>query len=202
MSLSEKKLLHTPFGKARLDKGYYVIKTSKEGNHNQPLHRLIYENFYGFKIPDGFIIHHKNGNKLDNCILNLQLLNNKEHRHIHGSGENNPFYGKTHSEETKNKMRYAKEGIHMEKEIATQISHTMNTSGFYRVSTKPCKNCKLGFSWCYQYYDEFNKKSISSVDLLKLKEKVIAKELDWKIIDAHNAQLICNEFNYDLKELT
>ena len=29
----EKSILHTKFGTARLEKGYYVIKTSKEGNH-------------------------------------------------------------------------------------------------------------------------------------------------------------------------
>lgn len=31
-------------------------------------HRIIFENFYNIKIPNGYVIHHINGNKLCNEI--------------------------------------------------------------------------------------------------------------------------------------
>lgn len=90
------EILHTKFGKAKIDDdGYYIIISYKEGNRHKRLHRLIYEDFYGCKIPKGYQIHHKNGNKLDNCILNLQLIKPSEHTRLHNGnqkGENNYNY--------------------------------------------------------------------------------------------------------------
>lgn len=75
--------LNTKYGKVRINKkGYYRIITSKEGNWGKYLHRLIFEDFYGY-IPNGYDVHHKNGNKLDNCILNLQLIRHDKHTSIH-----------------------------------------------------------------------------------------------------------------------
>lgn len=112
------EVLHTKFGKAkRYDNhdGYYIIISRKEGNDKRKLHHLIWEDFYGCKIPKGYHIHHKNGNKLDNCILNLQLIKASEHAKLHGNnqrGENNPNYGNptnyTHSKETREKMSKAR----------------------------------------------------------------------------------------------
>ena len=36
--------------------------------------------------------------------MNLQLLTKSEHHRLHSTGENNPFYGRKHSEETKRKI--------------------------------------------------------------------------------------------------
>ena len=68
------EVLHTKFGNAKINcRGYLAITSRKEGNNAKKLHRLMWEDFYG-EIPEGYVIHHKNGNKLDNCILNLQLM--------------------------------------------------------------------------------------------------------------------------------
>ena len=75
--------LNTKYGKARInEKRYYKIITSKEGNYGKSLHRLIFEDVYG-EIPKGYDIHHKNGDKLDNCILNLQLIRHDKHASLH-----------------------------------------------------------------------------------------------------------------------
>src|SRR5574343_1332800 len=48
------------------------------------LHRKVWEFFKG-KIPSGFEIHHKDYNKANNNITNLELLPSKTHRILHAS---------------------------------------------------------------------------------------------------------------------
>lgn len=53
------------------------------------------------------IFHHKNENKLDNRPENLEVMTFAEHCKHHGeelTGEKNPMYGKSHSDETKRKI--------------------------------------------------------------------------------------------------
>ena len=85
-------------------------------------------------------------------------------RNSQNIGPNNPFYGKHHSEETKRKM-----------------SLSRNSTGYRRVSLVICPDCKSGKKYRYQYYnDDGNRKEISSVNLEKLKEKVLEKGLPWE----------------------
>ena len=93
------KVLKTKYGTIKIyNHGYYQIISRKEGNRSKLLHRLIFEDFYGFKIPDGYVVHHKDGNKFNNCILNLQLLSKKEHVSLHHKDKNV-------SEESKRKIK-------------------------------------------------------------------------------------------------
>jgi hypothetical protein len=115
-----KKVLHTKFGIAKVYRDYYRISTSKEGNYQEYLHRLIWKDFYKCEIPKGFVIHHKDGNKLNNCILNLQLMRSFDHLSIHHKGL-------THSEESKLKMSKAKKGRFTGKD-------NWNHKDYYRVA--------------------------------------------------------------------
>ena len=45
------------------------------------------------------------------------------------------------------------------------------------------KTCKQGFVWRYLYYEDRKQRSISSVDLNKLEQKVKAKGLKWECIN-------------------
>jgi hypothetical protein len=108
--------LHTKFGTAKIGKnGYYLITSGKEGNNTKYLHRLIWEDFYGCEIPKGYVIHHKNGNKLDNCILNLQLMRKADHDKIHNTG-------KTLSDEHKQKISEAQKDKTLSEETKQKIS--------------------------------------------------------------------------------
>lgn len=101
--------LKTKFGNAKIEKGYYKITSRKEGNKGKLLHRLIWEDFYGKSIPNGYSIHHKDGNPLNNEIWNLQCCENSKHMRFHAinisdekrlkmsqyfSGDNNPCWKK------------------------------------------------------------------------------------------------------------
>ena len=210
--------LKTKFGVAQIDsKGYYRITSGKEGNNNKFLHRLIFESFYGFKIPKNYIIHHKNGNKTDNCILNLQLMHISLHGKLHNIGKklsektkekiSNSRKGKTLSEKTKKKVatnhaRYWK-GKNRSKKTIEKISKKQTTTGILRVCKDKQKNCKQGFIWCYQYKESRNKNiKIVSVNLLKLKEKVLEKGLNWVIVDKEKAKMTCERYNYNFEEVS
>lgn len=73
----------------RNEKGQFVYTTGagrykrilKDG-HNLQMHRYIWEQKNG-AIPEGYVIHHINGNKLDNRIENLACISTKEHNLIH-----------------------------------------------------------------------------------------------------------------------
>ena len=47
------------------------------------VHRLEIEKFLGRKLLSSEIVHHKDGNKLNNKINNLQILSRSEHAKIH-----------------------------------------------------------------------------------------------------------------------
>lgn len=155
-------MIKTEFGNVRINsKGYYQVTSTKEGNHNKMLHRLVWEDHYGI-IPDGCVIHHKDGNKLNNDIHNLEIMDNFEHNQLHKSGQNNPMYSKNHSLKSKLKM-----------------THSHNKSGYYRVYKQKAKSFKRGFRWVYEVKEDGKRTIITSVDLEKLKEKVKSQGFPW-----------------------
>lgn len=159
-----KTKLKTKYGIATLSNhGYYWITSRKEGNHHKFLHRLIWEDFYSTEIPQGYIIHHKNHIKTDNCILNLQLLDEYSHNLHHNFGENNYWYGKKHSNETKLKM-----------------SKSKNTCGYFRVTKLKSNKYKQGFCWAYQWINECGKTCrIKAKSIELLKQRVLGRNLEW-----------------------
>lgn len=135
--------------------------------------------------------------------------------HADFSGENNPFYGRTHTKESKLKMSSAKKGKPLSEATRKKLSESLkgrvfsdetrrklslaqkgrklsdehrenmikskNSTGFFRVYKRKQKDCTQGFRWVYQYPNELGKISqISSVDLNKLKEKVLNNGLEWR----------------------
>lgn len=134
MKIERQDKIKTEFGTAKImNTGYYRITSKKEGNVNKLLHRLIFEDCYSklygcnYKIPKGFIVHHKDDDKLNNNIFNLELMSDKDHTSLHHkgvkmseesrakmskakSGKNHPMYGKHLSEEQKAKRRNATGG--------------------------------------------------------------------------------------------
>jgi len=48
-----------------------------------PEHRYVIQRSIGSKIPKGFAVHHKDRDKTNNSLSNLQLLTATEHRALH-----------------------------------------------------------------------------------------------------------------------
>ncbi len=139
--------IQTKYGTATLNKnGYYVIVSKKEGNFSKYLHVLVWEDFYKTKKPEGYVVHHKNHNKSDFCILNLQLMRDAEHRALHNktrelssdtrqkmsdnqwlkNGGQHPkgMKGKHHSKETKEHLKNC-----LTKKYARIIKNGINKQG-------------------------------------------------------------------------
>jgi len=154
MTVSNK--LKTKFGTATVNQdGYYEIVSMKEGNKDKLLHRLIYEDYHGTTLDKGIHIHHRNRDKLDNCVLNLEALTAAEHIRLH------------------------RKGVALSHECRVNISRAKGTSKYFRVTREKDHTCKQGFIYRYQYCENNKRKRIRSVDLEKLKEKVLARGLEW-----------------------
>lgn len=67
--------------------GYYLC-TCRVGKKRPRLHRYVWETNNG-PIPKGHHVHHKNGNRGNNDISNLELMKQGEHLSHHGQMEKN-----------------------------------------------------------------------------------------------------------------
>ena len=80
-------------------------------------------------------------------------------------------------------------------------SKSHNKTGFFRVSKFPCEKCQNGFTWIYRYYEDGKEHSFYNVDLMELKEKVLARGLEWKIVDLEKALGTLNDVSQDNKRV-
>lgn len=105
-------VLKTKFGNAKIKNGYYHITSSKEGNYNKKLHKLIFEDYHKCTILPNVDCHHINGNKTDNTITNLTLMYHFDHSRYHNTGDGNPRArkGVKLSDETKRKISEGNKG--------------------------------------------------------------------------------------------
>ena len=186
--------LNTKWGNARIHSGgYFRITSGKECNNGKYLHRLIATEYFGDWINDEeefFDIHHLDGDKTNNCVLNLLPIPREEHSRLHNTGKElstetrrkiGEFHkGKIVSKETRKKLHEANIGKQLSETTKQKISKTVNSTGYYRVCTHNRPKSKQGFVYEYWYYDENKKhKAISSVNLQKLGEKVKSQGLPW-----------------------
>lgn len=75
--------------------GWYLsirLKDRKGKYHTKRIHHLVYEAFVG-DIPAGYDVHHKDGNKQNNCVENLLAISENEHHTIHASENPNIYEG-------------------------------------------------------------------------------------------------------------
>ena len=57
-------------------------KTFWVNGQNRYEHRLVWERHFG-PIPEGMVLHHKDENRLNNDISNLELIDHRTHRRLH-----------------------------------------------------------------------------------------------------------------------
>lgn len=62
----------------------YIILSLPDGTKT-PMHHFVWRSEYG-DIPCGYHIHHRNGNRIDNRLVNLTLMSAEDHIAHHASG--------------------------------------------------------------------------------------------------------------------
>lgn len=77
----------------------------------------------------------------------------------------------------------------------SKMSKTTTSTGFFRVMKSTDKSCIKGFNYVYRYYRDGKRKEISNVDILKLKETVIKRGLEWLVVNEKKAELTLKESN-------
>ena len=98
-------------------------------------------------------------------------MTQSEHRRLHNY-KNNPIH-------------------QVEKDIEYYLNLSKahnNNSGLFRVSINKDASYKQGFTYCYQVYDGDKRVYVRSVDINKLKQKVLDKGFEWVVLDEEKAK--------------
>ena len=75
--------VQTKYGTVTEKNGWYYISSNEHGHRGKALHRVIFEDYHKCTLLPHANIHHRNFNKHDNRIENLQLLSASERQKIH-----------------------------------------------------------------------------------------------------------------------
>lgn len=77
----------------------------------------------------------------------------------------------------------------------------LSSTGFLNVKKLESNMYQQGFCYTYTYYKDGKRKQLSSVDILKLRNKVINAGEEWKIFDKQKALDLANYHNIDIQAL-
>ena len=97
-------------------------------------------------------------------------------------------------EKNENISRYMKEmkqiSLSQGDVYSQKMSQVLSSTGFYLVSTEKCPKCKTAsIVYRYKYQDkDGNRKTISSIDLDKLEQRVKARGLKWEVVNKEKAE--------------
>lgn len=120
---------------------YVTLHDDDAKQHTFRIHRLIWECVNG-EIPSDFDIHHKDGDKLNNSIQNLELISRYEHNCFHKQHDKNPMLGRKASEATRLKMSKSHKG----KRAIAVVQLTMNNEYIATYSSLSEASEKTGVS--------------------------------------------------------
>lgn len=148
--------------------GYNRVSLCKNGVYSHfVVHRLVYSAFNNFPLDNygKLQIDHINGIRNDNRIENLRLVSAKENMNNPNTryklaGENNPFYGKRHSDDLLRKIALKNSipvnQLTLQGEFVKRWDSFSDAADFYRVHPSNMVRCakgkihtSCGYKWEY-----------------------------------------------------
>ena len=100
-------------------RGYLVMNSYQDGRKRvKHLHRILMEEHLGRKLEPWELVHHKDGDKLNNAIKNLQVMTFAEHTIAHHCGSKRPSQAK----QTAATFRQMREEIHHLRRVLPEYS--------------------------------------------------------------------------------
>ena len=133
-------------------RGYIIAH--QEGYKQHHLHQYIWMIGNQCEIPKGYQIHHINGNKTDNRLCNLELIEQSKHISIHNK-EHKRMLGKHHSKKTKEKLSKKVVQLTMTGDIVKVWNsfQEIGRNGFNHKNVHMCckgiRNTHKGYMWKY-----------------------------------------------------
>ncbi len=109
--------------------------------------------------------------------------------------------GRPMHENTRNALYLRMKGCTFDDKWKHNLSNSTNSFGIYRLSKHKGKVYKQGFTWRYTVYEDGKYHDLCSVNLLKLKKRVISKGWDWIILDEVKAQVTAESVGLTLEDL-
>jgi len=109
--------------------GYWIINLYKnQKKRTKKIHILMYETYIS-KIPEGYIIHHKDNTK-NNFLENIELMMINKHNKLHSNGESNPN-SKLKEQDVIQIKILLKDGNLTQREIAKKFN--INETNIYQI---------------------------------------------------------------------
>lgn len=102
------------------DDRYALVRTNPVTQYKTREHRFVADQV--FDLADSQQVHHINHNKLDNRPENLMPIESGIHQSIHSAGVNNPFFGKRHSDKTREHLSNVRTGKQLSEEHRRSMS--------------------------------------------------------------------------------
>lgn len=129
--------------------GYLCFSLYKDGKRfPQKLHILVYKTYIG-EIPEGYDVHHKNHNKLDNRVENLELIEHIEHSKKHLNEHKEKMIKESVKSHSKKVFQYTLNGVFVKQ--YNSIKEAAKENGISYSCLRSClrnnKNPYRGYIW-------------------------------------------------------
>ena len=163
--------------------GYWIGGTTGSKKGYGCLHRAVWA-YYNGEIPKKMHIHHKDGNKSNNEIENLELIDPKSHAKLHSTDEKKQM-SRFYLNECREKARQwhsSKEGIEWHKE------HGRKTFKDKKPINKICKQCNKEFSSVWS-------RAILCSPSCRTKNRILSgKDNEHRVCEFCKEKFICNKY--------
>lgn len=135
-----KTIMYDGFRFTRDDSTGYYLSSRKIMGKQKRLHVYVWEKHNG-KVPKGYDVHHKDGDKSNNDISNLEILNKSEHQSEHWKRKGEEDVKEFRERMIKNALPKAIEWHKSEEGRAWHVEHGKRVAKNMEKREYVCENC-------------------------------------------------------------